>query len=419
MLKRLELDNIGPFRGLAMDLGPRLNVITGDNSLGKSLLLEAAWWGLTGTWAGLTVPAASRRSSDGHAQLAATVLERVPYVNGYREQSETYKMKVRPGDPSWSKQHGRERLGAIVIHSRIDGGFVLCDPTKHGRAVAHHPADVPKVLDFTPEDLWNGNQFCNGLVRDLETWRLKKSEQYTAMERVLLVLSAVGEELRLGEPTRISVDDPREIPTLEMPYGSVPVTYASAGIKRVLALAYMLVWAWHEHVRAAEILEYSVCDRLVLLVDEVEAHLHPRWQRAILPSVLKVGEELRHALQLQVVVTTHAPLVLASLETLFDEETDRLFLLELDGNEVVARQLEWERHGEVSNWLQSEVFGLDSARSIEAEGAIEAAMAAMRKPDATSAELDRHEHELTQVLPDTDPTWLRWKWLRQNKRGAS
>lgn len=36
-----------------MDRAPRLNLITGDNGLGKSFLLDVAWRALTRTWAGL------------------------------------------------------------------------------------------------------------------------------------------------------------------------------------------------------------------------------------------------------------------------------------------------------------------------------------------------------------------------------
>ena len=35
-----------------MEPSRRLNLITGDNGLGKSFLLDIAWWTLTRTWAG-------------------------------------------------------------------------------------------------------------------------------------------------------------------------------------------------------------------------------------------------------------------------------------------------------------------------------------------------------------------------------
>ena len=46
----------------------------------------------------------------------------------------------------------------------------------------------------------------------------------------------------------------------------------------------------------------------LILVDEVEAHLHPRWQRAVVPLLREVFPRC------QFVVTTHSPLVVASAE---------------------------------------------------------------------------------------------------------
>src|SRR5512132_3851139 len=40
----------GARRPLRAELGERLNVLTGDNGLGKSFVLDVAWWVLTGTW---------------------------------------------------------------------------------------------------------------------------------------------------------------------------------------------------------------------------------------------------------------------------------------------------------------------------------------------------------------------------------
>jgi hypothetical protein len=69
--------------------------------------------------------------------------------------------------------------------------------------------------------------------------------------------------------------------------------------------------------------------------------------------------------------TTHAPLVLASIEPMFDEKRDSLFLLELDerGKDVSVRKLPWAMHGDAVGWLTSDIFGLRQARSKEAEDA--------------------------------------------------
>ena len=52
MLKSIKLHGVGPVRDLSASFGERLNVITGDNGLGKSFLLDVCFWSLTGTWPG-------------------------------------------------------------------------------------------------------------------------------------------------------------------------------------------------------------------------------------------------------------------------------------------------------------------------------------------------------------------------------
>lgn len=49
-----------------------------------------------------------------------------------------------------------------------------------------------------------------------------------------------------GDAVRIP-NDSREIPTIQYPYGIVPITNSSAGIGRIITLAYLIVWAWNEH----------------------------------------------------------------------------------------------------------------------------------------------------------------------------
>ena len=52
MITRLKLQHIGPAPELEVEeFGPRLNLITGDNGLGKTFLLDACWYALTRTWA--------------------------------------------------------------------------------------------------------------------------------------------------------------------------------------------------------------------------------------------------------------------------------------------------------------------------------------------------------------------------------
>src|SRR5262249_16779352 len=150
-------------------------------------------------------------------------------------------------------------------------------------------------------------------------------------------------------------------------------------------LAYLIVWAWTEHVVAAELARSEPQRRMVVLVDEMEAHLHPRWQRAVLPALMSIAEMLAAELEAQYIVATHSPLVMASIETIFNSETDSLFHLDLsDTGEVSLREVGFIKFGDVSSWLTSPVFELGQARSKEGEAAIEEAKA-LQQQDNPSA----------------------------------
>ncbi|MEJ0101628.1 MAG: AAA family ATPase [Bacteroidota bacterium] len=46
----LELNGLDVSKDFHLDFNSRLNIITGDNGLGKSFILETAWWSLTQSW---------------------------------------------------------------------------------------------------------------------------------------------------------------------------------------------------------------------------------------------------------------------------------------------------------------------------------------------------------------------------------
>jgi hypothetical protein len=204
---------------------------------------------------------------------------------------------------------------------------------------------------------------------------------------VLATLSPPGAPLKLGAPRRLRIRDALSYPTLDLGYdASVFAVHASAAVKRVLGLAYVLVWAVSEIRQAAPLAGLAPLEQVTLLVDEVEAHLHPKWQRAILPALLTVVEHLAPQAAVQTIVTTHAPLVLASVETRFDPAQDILLELEQQAGDKTVRVVEEPLTplGDANTWLMQR-FGLKQPRSTEAEAAIERAARAVESPERGAA----------------------------------
>lgn len=410
-LEHLNLLDVGPAHNLAYFPRERLNVITGDNSLGKTFLLDCAWWAVTGNWP--RHEAEPRRSkASGRAEISYG-------ISGQSGRMINVEAPYSRLDESWQRpidQH--EGLGVYATHS---GAFVLWDPIR--------PPNEPKSLTERTSHLvldrnqvWDGLslddgargrsiQIANGLIRDWASWQASGERYQDALkpfERCLRELSPPeGPVLRSGSLTRIASDS-REFPSIRMPYGDVPIVYVSAGVQRVIALAYMLVWHWQQHLDRCRRAHRQPFKRMILMIDEVEAHLHPRWQRQILPAILRTVRNLSSDLSVQLHVSTHSPLVLASLEPDFRLSRDAIHHLTLDDDIVELEEIDTFKFGTVNSWLESDIFGLSSARSIEAEKAIESAKELQLQSRPSRKSIQEIHERLLKVLPDDDLFWVRW-----------
>jgi hypothetical protein len=190
-------------------------------------------------------------------------------------------------------------------------------------------------------------------------------------------------------------------------------------MKRVLALSYLLVWSWEEHRKASAILGQKPTSQIIFLVDEIESHLHPRWQRSIIASLLRVVTNLANDTSVQIITATHSPLLLASLEPFFDPGCDAWFDLDLVGEkgktQVAFTKRSFERRGDASAWLTSPAFDLKSGRSAQAEEALEEATRLLSGESLGSEEARRLDARLQEVLSDTDPFWMRWRFVAEKK----
>ena len=217
-----------------------------------------------------------------------------------------------------------------------------------------------------------------------------------------------------GEPIRVP-NDSREIPTIIYPYGNVPVINSSAGVGRIVTLAYLIVWAWNEHKESCKLRGIKPDSRIVVMVDELEAHLHPKWQRTILPTLVEIQKELAEELEIQFIIATHSPLIMASSEGVFKTETDKLFQVKLisENADVVLLEENYIKYGQVNSWLTSPIFNLGQARSTDAEKAINEAKRLQLEDEPTNAEVNEAHQKLLQCLSQNDPFWPRWIYFAE------
>lgn len=426
MITLLKTEGIGPADKMKLDFGRRINILTGDNGLGKSFILDIVWWALTKRW-----PAeVNRNLTSGNKALPN------PHVQGTIEYSfstergkkQNYKSQFRRDQQAWTIQQGRPPIPGLVLYAMSDGSFAIWDPHRNywkntSTNLFSEIVERPPAYVFSSAEVWDGlgdkeNQWlCNGLIRDWASWQKENGESFEYLKNLLKLLSPSSDErLEPGKLTRISLDDARDIPTIKMPYGEIPVVHASAGMRRIIALAYLLVWTWEEHKHAANLLEKPFTSQITFLIDEIESHLHPSWQRIIVPTLLQVMSALAaNKADIQLITATHSPLIMASLETLFDQEKDAWFDLDLVDNKVELQKRSYERRGDASNWLTSHAFDLPSAGSKEAEKVMQKVQQFMKhNPDDKKQAQILHQ-ELKNVLSEIDPFWISWNYMGEKK----
>ena len=170
MLETLSLRNLGPTDELDFEFAERLNVVTGDNGLGKTFVLEVAWWALTRCWAEERVI---------HPAVGVNEASIRYHVHGKQGPNSEVECSYRRDSLDWSPLPARRPPSpGLVIYARIDGGFSLWDPERNGGSEklpdTQRKLDRPDAFQFSRQQLWdglrddNGTVICRGLLEDWE-----------------------------------------------------------------------------------------------------------------------------------------------------------------------------------------------------------------------------------------------------------
>lgn len=161
--------------------------------------------------------------------------------------------------------------------------------------------------------------------------------------------------------------------------------------------------AWMVDVAAQMFKKYPESDNplaepVIILVDEIDLHLHPKWQRKIFDFLT---DKFPRA---QFIVTAHSPLVVQSAP----KDANIIVLRkELVGEEnvvVIDNDVESVRNWRIDQIMSSDLFGLNSSRNPEVEAQMEERSALLNRKDLTEAQKARLEvlNDISDSLPTAD-----------------
>lgn len=184
----------------------------------------------------------------------------------------------------------------------------------------------------------------------------------------------------LQSPDDIDIRGPRLPGTAEedggvwvkTPFGVVPITRLSLGYQTVMAWTADIAWRLLDH--------YADCanplvEPAVVIVDEIDLHLHPQWQRSIRRHLTT------HFPAVQFIATAHSPLMAQdALDTNLAVVHDR------DGEATISSDPAVVKSWRLDQILTSELFGLSSARPADVEAKIVRRNVLEQKKQLTDAE---------------------------------
>lgn len=152
-------------------------------------------------------------------------------------------------------------------------------------------------------------------------------------------------------------ETPRPRIDVQTHYGWVPM--------RALSLGYRSMIAWVVDLASRMFEAYPdstdpLTEPAIALVDEIDLHLHPRWQRDITAHLDRLFPNV------QFIVTAHSPLIVQRAGV-----TNVAVLRRVDDHVEILNDPEEVRGWRVDQILTSDLFGLRSARPVEVEGLLE------------------------------------------------
>ena len=201
-------------------------------------------------------------------------------------------------------------------------------------------------------------------------------EQRAKVKRLLVEVLPDVSDLRISKTPPLRVE-------VKTPFGWVRLADLSLGYKSLIAWVVDFGSRMFHYHRTMKNPFHAPA---VVLVDEIDLHLHPAWQRKILGYLSKRFPNT------QFIATAHSPLIVqAALNA-------NLVLLKRRGSQVMIDNAP----DVIKNWridqiLTSDIFGLSSARSEDAEKLLVQRRKLLLRPKLTKTDvkkLDRLEEQL-------------------------
>ena len=382
-IKTFRITNAGPFDDITFEFDEHVNVFVGPNNSGKSTALLAL---AEATVYPFVFPTKFMKGSgseweialtDGQAfygVLPADLREQpgsvgpLPYI-GYS----TFVPSLRQSTDYRAK--GPSIYATEQPDSSKGSGFDTPELRKRRRLM---PTDAALVSDESVIQKW--------VDLDYAGYRRNQHQIHQLLKRIAYVASEITESYPI-EFLSIDEDEEGLFPSFQTIDGSLPLNVLSQGTQSTIQWLAHFLFGYAQYYDYPENLEEKPA---ILIVDEIDAHLHPSWQRRIIPALTGNFPNL------QIFCSTHSPLMLAGLGE------GQVQLLSRDEGKVTVSRNRWDMAGWSAEEILRSVLGVRDTMDLTTASEIDRMGALSIQEELTEgekAELEELRQRVGEVIP--------------------
>ena len=365
-LKSVEIENYRAIEQLTLRLDPALTVIHGDNGYGKTSVLSAIAVGLgviseflPNDTSGLDFRSEDQREGAGDPRVSLTPMD----------------------GTTWERQGGQQVGERAAARRAVNFGRLLEELGMNNEAdLRAPPDDLPIVAFFSTDRNVSGMQKAprdpkavspfpryaalEGALsahtdfKGLLGWfYIKENEELREQKRrrdfdyqlddISAVRQAISSMLPEVSQPRTELNPARFIVSVESEQGEreeLALDQLSGGYRIMLALAADLA---RRMAQGNPHLDDPLTSEAIVLIDEIELHLHPSWQQRVLTDLARTFPNT------QFIVSTHSPQVLTTVKP------EHIVALRRENGRIVAEPATAPTFGAEAGDVLSTEMGVD------------------------------------------------------------
>lgn len=314
-INHIDIIGIGGIRELHLDFNDRMNILCGPNSIGKTTVIESV-----ATMFMHGEPSVKRNVALESGLIHASV------VNGGQQEESTISVKTfnpREVETTGSFTNYANKLLSIKVGRNFGYSRLDAVPSDPDRAIYEIWKESRSGVIFNDVKGW----FVNRFLYSTHPGSLS-SQQLSNYNLAVKCFSIINQDYSFSN-VKASANDIM----INTPQGEIYFEFLSSGYKSILYLLFSIIkeieFRFKEHQLKAEDFDG------IILIDEVEVHLHPEWQERIINVLC---DTFKNA---QFIVTTHSPHVIQSAEP----------------NEIIALNLDENSNVSVRNDIETGEYG--------------------------------------------------------------